>query len=118
MNWKYYTARIRIVDADNVSLEIYDTENNRISEPPGAFGLSADDRFKIRELQRYSCQVIYVPFPPSTVFSPLHIPHCFFQKRLTNAGNNINILRKEKKNVICKRGVTNEDKRFCQVFEV
>jgi hypothetical protein len=50
MNWKYYTARIRIVDADNVRLEIYDTENNRISEPPGAFGLSPDERFKIREL--------------------------------------------------------------------
>jgi hypothetical protein len=48
MSWKYYTARIRIVDADNVRLEIYD---NRIREPGGAFCLSPDDRFKIRELQ-------------------------------------------------------------------
>ena len=50
MNWKHYTARVRIVDTHNVRLEIYDTENNRISEPGGAFGLSPDERFKIRGL--------------------------------------------------------------------
>jgi hypothetical protein len=52
MSGKYYTVRIRIVDADNVCLEIHDTENNPISERGGAFGLSADERFKIRELHQ------------------------------------------------------------------
>jgi len=50
MNRKYYTARISIVDAYNVRLEIRDVENNLIKEPAGAFGLNPDERFKIREL--------------------------------------------------------------------
>jgi len=36
MNRKYYTARISIVDAYNVRLEIRDVENNLIKEPAGA----------------------------------------------------------------------------------
>ena len=48
---KYNTLRIRIANADNVRLEIHDSDNRLISDPPGSFGFKGKVRSRILELQ-------------------------------------------------------------------
>jgi hypothetical protein len=51
MTQKYYNIRIRIANADNVQLEIYDTNHNLQGEPGGSFTFKDKNRTRIIELQ-------------------------------------------------------------------
>lgn len=51
MTQKYYNIRIRIANADNVQLEIYDTNHDLLGEPPGSFTFKGKNRTRIIELQ-------------------------------------------------------------------
>jgi hypothetical protein len=51
MTQKYYNIRIRIANADNVQLEIYDTSHGLLGEPGGSFAFKDKNRTRIIELQ-------------------------------------------------------------------
>ena len=51
MTQKYYNIRIRIANADNVQLEIYDTNHDLLGEPGGSFTFKGKNRTRIIELQ-------------------------------------------------------------------
>ena len=51
MTQKYYNIRIRIANADNVQLEIYDTNHNLLGEPGGSFSFKVDKA--VREARRH-----------------------------------------------------------------
>jgi hypothetical protein len=51
MTQKYYNIRIRIANADNVRLEIYDTNHNLLGEPGGSFTFKDKNRSRIIALR-------------------------------------------------------------------
>lgn len=56
MTQKYYNIRIRIANADNVQLEIYDTNHDLKGEPGGSFAFKGKNRTRIIELLGIACE--------------------------------------------------------------